>query len=62
LLRAAIKKTLMFSPLTLAVTMNNTAATPIAGAIANLAEGSTFTVDTNTFKSELRSSTGADLN
>ena len=41
--------------------INNTAATAIAGTFANLADGSTFTVGTNTFKANYEGGTGNDL-
>ena len=41
--------------------INNTAATPIAGTFANLADGSTFTVGDNTFQANYEGGTGNDL-
>ena len=40
---------------------NNTAATPIAGTFSNLADGSTFTVGTNTYLVSYEGGTGNDL-
>jgi autotransporter-associated beta strand protein len=41
--------------------INNTAATPIAGTFSNLADGSTFTVGSNTYKVSYEGGTGNDL-
>jgi autotransporter-associated beta strand protein len=41
--------------------INNTAATPIAGTFSNLADGSTFTVGTNTYRVSYEGGTGNDL-
>lgn len=41
--------------------IRNTAATPIAGTFANLADGSTFTVGSNTFQASYEGGDGNDL-
>ncbi len=41
--------------------INNAAATPIAGTFSNLADGSTFTVGSNTFQANYEGGTGNDL-
>jgi len=40
---------------------HNTAATPIGGVFANLADGSTFAVGTNSLKANYEGGTGNDL-
>jgi hypothetical protein len=49
------------APGTVFTAIDNTAATPIAGTFSNLADGSTFTVGTNTFKASYTGGTGNDL-
>ena len=41
--------------------LSNTAATPIAGTFANLADGSTLTVGNNTFQADYQGGDGNDL-
>jgi len=41
--------------------INNTAATPIAGTFSNLADGSTFTSNGNTFQASYAGGDGNDL-
>jgi hypothetical protein len=41
--------------------INNTAATPIAGTFANLADGATFTIDNITFQANYEGGDGNDL-
>ena len=41
--------------------ISNTSATPIVGTFANLPDGSTFTVGTNTFQANYEGSDGNDL-
>ena len=41
--------------------ISNTAATPISGTFANLANGSTFTVGNNTFQASYEGGDGNDL-
>jgi autotransporter-associated beta strand protein len=41
--------------------INNTAATPIAGTFANLADGATFTIDNITFQADYQGGDGNDL-
>jgi hypothetical protein len=41
--------------------INNTAATPISGTFSNLADGSTFTVGSNTFQANYEGGDGNDL-
>ncbi|MBA3832737.1 MAG: hypothetical protein H0X34_12760 [Chthoniobacterales bacterium] len=41
--------------------ISNTAATPIAGAFANLPDDSTFTVGNNTYKADYQGGDGNDL-
>jgi autotransporter-associated beta strand protein len=49
------------APGTIFTVINNTAAIPIAGTFANLADGSTFTVGRNTFQVNYEGGTGNDL-
>lgn len=46
---------------TVLTAIDNTAATPIAGTFSNLADGSTFTIGSNTFQASYESGTGNDL-
>ena len=48
-------------PGTVFTIIDNTAATPIAGTFNNLADGSTFTADGNTFQVSYEGGTGNDL-
>jgi len=48
-------------PGTVFTVIENTAATPIAGIFNNLADGSTFTADGNTFQVSYEGGTGNDL-
>ena len=41
--------------------IDNTAATPIAGTFSNLADGSTFTVGSNTYRADYEGGDGNDL-
>ena len=43
------------------VAISNTAATPISGTFANLPDGSTFTVNGNTFQASYEGGDGNDL-
>jgi hypothetical protein len=41
--------------------VDNTAATPIAGTFGNLADGSTFTIGSNTYQADYQGGDGNDL-
>jgi len=49
------------APGTVFTVINNTSATPIAGTFINLADGSTFTSNGNTYKVSYEGGTGNDL-
>ena len=49
------------TPGTVFTAISNTAATPIAGTFANLADGSTFTFGSNTFQANYEGGDGNDL-
>ncbi len=49
------------TPGTIFTVINNTAATPIAGAFSNLPDGSIFTTNGNTFKADYQGGNGNDL-
>jgi len=51
----------MLAPGTVLVVIDNTAATPIAGTFSNLADGSTFTSNGNTYQVDYQSGDGNDL-
>ncbi len=46
---------------TVLTVINNTATTPIAGTFSNLADGSTITLDSNTFQADYEGGDGNDL-
>jgi hypothetical protein len=49
------------TPGTIFTVIDNTAATAIAGTFSNLADGSTFTVNGNTFQADYQGGDGNDL-
>ena len=51
----------VLTPGTIFTAIDNNAATPIAGTFANLADGSTFTVGSNTYLVSYEGGTGNDL-
>jgi hypothetical protein len=52
---------LTLTPGTVFTVIDNTAATPISGTFSNLADGSTFTADGNTFQVSYEGGDGNDL-